>query len=252
MRVLAWLIAAMIVAGPALAQQSGTKWRERQQDGVVEYLTENSSGDSFMLSCKAGGHSSLASGRIVIGGTGPGKKGSIKVSIDGVGLNVAVGQDAGMTTGCLTCAENYVAMWTALRTGYDLEVQFQDGRNAKFSLEGSGTVLPELPCMPGNNLAQNAPLPRKKPNLDATPAIARCQELAGENPDEQKKCMFGQIEAIGEVVTLSNDFVGSQVYALIFDSCQFEQAPDGSEFFSDWRALHDCLKRSISTTATPG
>lgn len=251
MRLFMALAAMLAMILPVHAEPIGS-WALQQTDDTVEYFTENASGDKFVLHCKSGGKEHETSGRVVMGNGNPAVPAVVQFIIDGNPFYMAIDEQARLTTGCPMCAENFVALWSALRTGYELETRFPDGRTANFTLEGSGTVLPEEPCIPDYLFTQQLPVPRKKPRTDATPAIAHCTQLWQEDLAAQKACVARQIEAIDKVVEVSKGYELNQVYELILESCNFAQTVNPAQAPADWQRMHDCINAQIIAVRGPG
>lgn len=73
--------------------------------------------------------------------------GMITFDVDGQIFEMS-GQAAGIDTTCPNCAATYLALWEAAVAGNSMSVRASDGREARFSLEGSSDAIGETDCRP--------------------------------------------------------------------------------------------------------
>lgn len=134
------------VAWRRCGQQStsaGNVWVSGFAMGVVEASTEDSKGNSLTMSCQDG-----MNGRVYLTLSGQPATGDVRFLVDGQSYELSAWADGGrLNVECRACADNYMALWVALRAGKQLTVS--DGTNeAILSLNGSADALSPDPCMP--------------------------------------------------------------------------------------------------------
>ena len=111
--------------------------------GVVEASIDEGIGSSLTMSCQNG-----MNGQVYLNLSGQPATGVVRFDVDGQIFELPAWAEGGrLNTECRACADNYMALWEALRSG--TQVIVSDATNeAILSLNGSADALSPEPCMP--------------------------------------------------------------------------------------------------------
>ena len=120
------------------------EWVQGFGMGVTETTTRDPLGNDVMLTCTGG-----QDGKVFVEFLGvPAAGGPITFEVDDNRFEMTVWADGGrLNLDCRVCADNYTALWQALRSGSNLIIT-QGSNQARFSLRGSATALDPVPCLP--------------------------------------------------------------------------------------------------------
>lgn len=230
-------------------------WNAGGGQGVAEYWTENTDGSRFMLTCdgNAGlGHPAHPNhaGWSVDGIHTP-KNSSITVAIDGRTYQLFTDDAGDATTKSRIVADNYIALWAALRKGSEAIVTAQNGKSVAFSLEGSGKALPAAPCTPDHyfKASQQATTAAPSPN---TPSSGQdeiiselkriCREKWGTDYEMIEYCQGKQMKALVNLGGLLESFSKGSAQRDILNRC-LDKWEKGKG--SDWETVEYCYGRQL-------
>ena len=120
------------------------EWVQGFGMGVTESWTRDSDGNYILFACTNGSNGTL---HVNFRGA-PATGDQISFNVDGEEFNLPLWPDGGRANvECRVCADNYTALWTALRAGN--QVTISDGLNESvLSLKGSASALDPEPCIP--------------------------------------------------------------------------------------------------------
>ncbi len=134
------------VVGTAAVKTPEAVWTSDYGQGVSEYGVQNDSAgsDSISLSC----NDEKTEMSFSVGGETP-KHQRVTAYVGAQELEVMVGDDGNVLTDSHAEADNYTALYDAMRSGQpSIRVRVASGKTATFSLKGAKDVLPEFGCQP--------------------------------------------------------------------------------------------------------
>jgi hypothetical protein len=130
--------------GSGSATAPNNEWVQGFGMGVTESWTQDSARNYILFSCTNGSNGTL---HVNFRGA-PATGNQISFNVDGEEFNLPLWPDDGRAdVECIVCADNYTALWAALRAGSQVKVS--DGvSEAVLSLKGSASALDPEPCVP--------------------------------------------------------------------------------------------------------
>lgn len=138
-----------LAQSPRVVGKAGN-WTKIEAAGMTAYQTnDNRSGSYIEIGCdEAASLDHTGTGiSLEIGGKMLPANSQIRFIVDGETITIPSGKSGGVSTlRCPECAQKFAQLWPLLRQGSRLEVVASDGRQARFSLKGSGQVMPVRPC----------------------------------------------------------------------------------------------------------
>lgn len=125
------------------AASSESVWVSGFAMGTVEASIDDGMGSSLTMSCQDG-----TNGQVYLNLSGQPATGVVRFDVGGQIFELPALYEGGrLNVECRACADNYTALWTALRSG--TQVIVSDATNeAILSLEGSSNALSPEPCIP--------------------------------------------------------------------------------------------------------
>jgi hypothetical protein len=130
--------------GSGSATAPANEWVQGFGMGVTESWTRDSDRNYIGFACTNGSNGTL---HVSFRGA-PATGDEISFNVDGEEFNLPLWpEDGRANVECRVCADNYTALWTALRAGSQVKVS--DGvSEAVLSLKGSASALDPEPCIP--------------------------------------------------------------------------------------------------------
>lgn len=134
---------ALLLPGIAHAEPIG-RWRSGFGQGTLEYGIKNDSAgsDEIYIACSETSTMMYFS----IGGAEPPASSQVILTIGNDEFQILTNEKGIGVTDCHVCADNFDALWPALRSGSVVWVSYQDGKRTKFTLDGSSKALPPERC----------------------------------------------------------------------------------------------------------
>lgn len=139
---------ALLVAAPAVAQQTSGLWSYHFQNGIGQYLTGNwdsPTGGALNLSCRQDGSVAILA---QIKGQAPPPGSALRLSVS----SRAGTRDFSFQTNAQGTAEmpaggpGFGMLWAELRARDIVTLRYADGRSSVQSLAGAHKLLPAKPC----------------------------------------------------------------------------------------------------------
>lgn len=125
------------------ATSTGNVWVSGFAMGVTEASTSDGKGNSLTMSCQDG-----MNGQIYLTLDGQPAMGDVRFDVDGQSFELSSWAERGrLNVECKACADNYMALWEALRAGSQVTITAAN-RQATLSLDGSADALSPEPCVP--------------------------------------------------------------------------------------------------------
>ena len=122
---------------------AGNVWVSGFAMGVVEASTSDGKGNSIIMSCQDG-----MNGQIYLTLAGQPATGDVRFVVDGQSFELSAWAEGGrLNVECSACADNYLALWEALRAGSQVTISAANNQ-ATLGLDGSADALSPEPCMP--------------------------------------------------------------------------------------------------------
>lgn len=133
----------LIFSKPAIAEPIG-KWWSGWGQGTSEYGFKNDSAGSDKIYIACGEQETTI--RFTVGGKSPPPKSTVFVTIGDEEYTIITNEWGDGTTNCRVCADNFIALWEAIREGQTMWVRYADGRATRFPLAGADKVLEPDAC----------------------------------------------------------------------------------------------------------
>ena len=251
------------VCGGALAAAYGD-WTVQDSNGHVEYATVNAQGDAFRMDCDAGATGTGgASASLTINGQTPPPGSIAKINVTGLGddpaeFRFSVGESGQITTNCRECADNYLAMWRALRRGYDVIVTLEDGTTSTFSLKGTTNALAEKACVPDfyRIAAVDETASGKQAEFSGASKLVIVQQLRdsckarwADDQERQLYCLRLQFSALDELSDVVKTYRGNAAAERIIGDCA-AKSKDEATGSTDYEIALSCAKKQIDVLPT--
>lgn len=143
-----FVFAALAVALPAAAQQSGSLWSRGFNQGITEYRTgewDGSTGGALSIACLPGGQASISA---QIKGQAPPANATLRLTASSRAgsREWRFASDAQGGVKLAAASADFRALWAALRSRDIVTIRYPDGRFSVQSLAGAGKTLPATPC----------------------------------------------------------------------------------------------------------
>ena len=134
---------ALAISSPALAEPVG-RWLSGFGQGTFEYGIKNDSvgSDEVYIAC-AEDNTYIS---FTVGGVSPRQGSNIIMTIGPDEFVVMAGKNGYFQTASHVDADNFHALWDAMRAGQNLRVRLSTGQSTNFTLKGAAKVLPKAPC----------------------------------------------------------------------------------------------------------
>jgi hypothetical protein len=207
-RLLAVMLFTILTSAPVYSgiRRVGDWYSGANNGGHEFYGTSNVSRDRFFLNCYDKAEASYGATMSIYINAAPAPANSfVTLEIDGSKSRLPTDADGEVRSDDHLSAQAFESTWNEIRSGSQMIITFSDGRTARFSLKGSGSIVPLQNCQTTfERLAAQVRAGKDKPqsneNLSLNARIrAKCKNDWPDDFEMELFCVKQQTKAAREL-----------------------------------------------------